>query len=254
MLKRVCSALTIGVLASAGIVFAAPSNKKQTKPASLLEVTRAEYKIVQGDVEFGSEVVTKKTFDNNTIVYLGDIDQSPGAIVRVKNTTELTLSEDSHFMRTYAAKRVVTQGEREVTQGISIRMYANVAVSDVTIGENTTKRRIVVPAGAALLEQAVANHFYQLLFWYDREVGGRQNFQTLDPLTSRVESAALLLESEKSMPVNGKDTAVAVFKLERERAGETRAYVDADGLIVRFEFGLMVWDLVSVTIEPVGQN
>lgn len=248
MSKRLCSAVALGALVATA---SAQVHMKAVKPAELVEETRAEYKVTQSGSDFGSEIVHTKLYDNNTIVYECEIVQQPGAGSSITSHAELVLTEDSHFPRSYNMSKVMRHADNEMKQEQHIEMVSNVAVANVTMGDRTTTRRIVVPAGAAILDQTVMHHLYQILFWYDRDVGGRQSFDIIDPNTGKTESVVLLLEGQDTIAVDGKDTPVTLFKVERDRGGESRAFVDGDGRIVRYELGLLAWNLVSFSRESV---
>ena len=236
-------AVWVAIGCAAGALAATPMHEK--KAVKLLATSRSTFRIVQGDREVGKESFERRTYNDNTIVIQGNVALEPGPGLRVDEKIELTLEEESYFPRSFQSTKTVTHGSEQFDHKLSVEMFANVAVIGSEIRGAADTRRVVVPAGLAVQGVGALLYWYQTLFWYDRELGGRQRFQWLDPMTGTVGSGEIRLVGEETLKVMGKKTTVAVFAAERETLGEATLYVNARGLIVKCEQNLSTFELVE---------
>jgi len=241
-------ALFVAVATALFIAALAPAwgGPRQKTPAKVTSTLRTEYRIVQGKDQIGKETVEKKVFGNNTVVYTIDATMAYGPGVTMKQHIELTVEEESFFPRSLHIMKTVIQPDSQFFEhSVDVEMYSNVAVVASKIREQDGLRKIVVPTGTAISDLGVISYLYQMLFWYDRGVGGAQRFQWLDPLGVTVNGGEIKLDSEATIPVMGKKSKVSVFKLEREKVGPATLWVDKQGVIVRGEQNMFVYELVS---------
>jgi hypothetical protein len=124
-------------------------------------------------------------------------------------------------------------------------MFSNVAVMTSTLHGQAGSKRLVVPTGVPVEDLGVIAYLYQALFWYDKETGGEQRFQYLDPIGGEVHSGDIKMDPDTTIPVLKKKTKVSVFQIERERFGPATLWVDPKGVIVRGEQNLFIYELVS---------
>jgi hypothetical protein len=240
-----------GVTAAAAIALAtgalADTPMHQKKAVKLLSSSHSAYRLVQGEREVGKESFERSTYSDNTIEIRADLTLAPAPDARVEQKVDLKLEEESYFPRSFRSTKTVIHGSGQFDHTISVDMFANVAVIGSTIRGASQTRRVVVPAGVAVQELGAVFYWYQTLFWYDRELGGRQRFQWLDPVSGTVGSGEIVLAREETLKVLGKNTKVAVFTAEREKLGEATLYVDAKGRIVRCEQNMTTFELVEHT-------
>ena len=237
----------LGVSAAIAAVPAAqamgPHQKKAVKLTSTLV---AEYKIIQDKKPMGKERIEKKVFDNNTVVFNIDSELSYGPGVIMKQHCELTVEEESYFPRTLHIVKTVTQPDGQAfDHKIDVEMFSNVAVVTSALRDQAGSQRAVVPTGVSIQDLGVLGYLYETLFWYDKETGGEQRFQYLDPIGVEVHSGDIKMDPETTIPVLKKKTKVSVFQIEREKMGATTLWVDAKGVIVRGEMNLFVYELIS---------
>jgi hypothetical protein len=241
---------SIGVVMALGVValsaaFAAGS-PHQKKPVSLTSTLITEYRIVQDKKQMGTEKVVKKVFDNNTILFTVDAQMTYMQGVTMKQHCELTVEEESYFPRKLRITKTVAQPDGKTFEHIiDVEMFSNVAVVTSTLNNTAGSRRAVVPTGVAIEDLGVIGYLYQTLFWYDKESGGGQRFQWLDPIGVEVHSGEIKMEQETTIPVLKKKTKVSVYQIEREKLGPATLWVDSKGVIVRGEQNLFTYELVS---------
>jgi hypothetical protein len=169
-----------------------------------------------------------------------------GPGVTMGQKCELTLEEESYFPRTLHIKKTVTQPNAEgFTHTIDIEMFSNVAVVTSMLRDQAGNKRVVVPTGVSIEDLGVLGYLYQTLFWYDKESGGEQRFQWLDPVMVEVRSGDIKMDPETTISVLNKKTKVSVYQIDRERIGPATVWVDSKGVIVRAEQNLFVYELVS---------
>ncbi|HKW14894.1 MAG TPA: hypothetical protein VJS69_10455 [Candidatus Krumholzibacteria bacterium] len=222
----------------------------QKKPVKLESTLVTEYRILQDKKKVGTEKVEKKTFDNNTIVFTIDAKLAYGPGVTMTQHVELTVEEESYFPRTLHIKKTVAQPDgQSFDHVIDVEMFSNVAEVTSTLRDQAGNKRLVVPTGVSIEDLGVLAYLYQTLFWYDKETGGEQRFQWLDPVAVEVHSGDIKMDPETTISVLNKKVKVSAYEIDRERIGPARVWVDAKGVIVRGEQNLFVYELVSKKIS-----
>ncbi|HXV14132.1 MAG TPA: hypothetical protein VEC56_07990, partial [Candidatus Krumholzibacteria bacterium] len=240
--RRVRWAIAIGLATCAAASLHAAPPMRATKEASVVSTAHARYAILQGDQEIGTESVTRRVFDNNTIRFDAEnLITNPG--VAMTTRSELVIEEESYFPRSYRADKTVRQSDDEFVHALTVDMVANVAVLGSELRGAKNSRRVVVPAGTAIQEVGTVHPWYQLLFWVDPASEGRQRIQWLDPASGVLDAGELYVAGQETIAVLGKKTRVTVYKAERERLGEATLYVDAKKRIVRAEQNMLIYRL-----------
>jgi hypothetical protein len=225
-------------------VYAMPAHQK--KPVKLTSTVTTEYRVIQDKKKMGSEKIEKKMFDNNTILFTVDAVLTYGPGITMTQHCELTVEEESYFPRTLHIKKTVTQPNAgNFVHTIDVEMFSNVAVINSMLRDTPGSRRLVVPTGVAIEDLGVLAYLYQTLFWYDKESGGEQRFQWLDPIAVEVHSGDIKMDPETTIPVLKKKTKVSVYQIDREKIGAATVWVDSKGIIVRGEQNMFVYELVS---------
>ncbi|HET6349706.1 MAG TPA: hypothetical protein VFH88_11550 [Candidatus Krumholzibacteria bacterium] len=241
---RAIAVLVLALAAAPAVTAGMPAHQK--KPVKLESTLRTEYSITQNNKEMGHEAVEKKTYDNNTVVFTIDAEMTYGPGVTMKQHAELTVEEDSYFPRSlHLTKNVSDPNGKGIAHQLDVEMFSNVAVITSTLGGVAGSRRLVVPTGVAIEDLGVVGYLYQTLFWYDRETGGNQRFQWLDPVGVEVHSGQISLGDPETISVMKKKTRTSVFKLERDRLGPATLWVDSQGTIVRAQQNMFNYELVS---------
>ena len=239
------------VVAGVAVAFAFLSpargaNPRQRKVAKLSSTQRTEYRIVQDKKERGRETVEKKVFDNNTILYTIDATLVYGPGVGMNQHVELTVEEESYFPRALHVRKNVVQPDSTAFEHVlDVEMYSNVAVLSNKMNEQGSSKRVVVPTGTSIIDVGILGYLYQSLFWYDRDLGGEQRFQFMDPISGGLSGGVLKLEKEETISVLGKKAKVAVFQIERDKLGPATLWVDKQGTIVRGVQNMFIYELVS---------
>ncbi|MDH3196722.1 MAG: hypothetical protein OEO21_00625 [Candidatus Krumholzibacteria bacterium] len=239
--------LAMAALALAAAVTPAAAQTRaqmQIADRKLVETHTATYRVTQGEREIGSEAVTVRTYNTNTVVYEGRITMQLSDEIGYDETSRLEVEEDSYFPRAFATTREMWHGEARFTHSVSIEMFGNLAVADTRLRDKTEQRRIVVPAGTAIVATGVLHLFEQLLAVYNEETGGRQSFQVLDALTSRTEQVVVRRVGPEEASVAGETVAATMYTVDREKFS-VQIFVDAGGRVVRGEMTMMVYELVS---------
>lgn len=246
--RKLGVAIALGVAAAVAAVSTAVAagSPHQKKPVKLTSTVVTEYRILQDKKKVGTEKVEKKTFDNNTVVFNIDAQLTYGPGVTMAQHCELTVEEESYFPRTLHIKKTITQpNAQSFEHTIDVEMFSNVAVVTSLLGGQSGSRRLVVPTGVAIEDLGVLAYFYQTLFWYDKESGGEQRFQWLDPIGVEVHSGDIKMGPATTIPVLKQKTKVSMYEIEREKLGSATVWVDSKGVIVRGEQNLFVYELVS---------
>jgi hypothetical protein len=167
--------------------------------ASLTSTERTEYRILQDKQEKGRETIEKKVFDNNTIVFVIDASMIYGQGFTMSQHIELTVEEESYFPRSMRlVKKVMQPDSTSFEHLVEVDMFSNVAVVTSKLNNQAGSRRAVVPTGVAITDVGVLGYLCQTLFWYDRESGGGQRFQWLDPVSVTVNGGELTLAKQES--------------------------------------------------------
>jgi hypothetical protein len=241
-------AVTIASIAMllAALLPARAMSPHQKKPVALTSTVRTEYRVIQDKKQMGTEKVEKKVFDNNTIVFTVDAELAYGPGVVMKQHCELTVEEESYFPRTLHILKTVAQPDGQSFQHtIDVEMFSNVAVVTSMLRDQAGSRRVVVPTGVAIEDLGVLAYLYQTLFWYDKDSGGDQHFQWLDPIAVEVHSGEIKMDPGTTISVLKKKTKVSVYRIDREKLGPATLWVDKEGTIVRGEQNLFTYELVS---------
>lgn len=250
--SRIALAAAACVL-TAALVAAQPmrGDKPPRKPRKALDVTRWSYSIVQGGQDKGTESGVKTEYNDNTVTFDVVLDMTPAENTGMKETVDLTVQADSYFPLRFSMVKKVRMGESGTELHTDIEMFANLAVVKTTTPGSSGTRKVVVPTGAAFVETGTVYSYYQLLFWYNRELGGWQNFDALDVGSGKAETVGLYLTGQDTVTVSGSEYPVDVFKLRREKF-EVTLYVDDQERMVRVEQNLMTFDLTDWSHEVVG--
>jgi hypothetical protein len=239
--------LAVAALALAAAVIPAAAQTRsqmQILEKKLVEAHTATYRITQGENEIGSEAVTVRTFNTNTVVYEARITIHHTDDIGYDETSRLEVEEDSYFPRAFATTREMWHADARFTHSVSVEMFGNLAVADTRLRDKTERRRLVVPAGTAIVATGVLHLFEQLLAVYNEETGGRQSFQLLDALTSRTEQVVVGRVGPEETSVAGETVATTMYTVDREKF-TVKIFVDDGGRVVRGEMTMMVYELVS---------
>jgi len=228
--------------------------RRQIEPKELVRTVTAEYAITQAGKDFGSEKLVRREYNDNTIEFFSTVTMSPAEGVNIKIETELLVEADSHFPISHKLKKDILQGESHIIQEIRTELFSNVAVISRITGEQVEVTKKVLPTGAAFVGGNGCYYFYQMLFWYNRDMGGRQTFDVFDLDVKASQPGVLLMTPADDIEVMGVDTAVALYVLEREKRQPTNIYLNKDDVIVRLEQSYMIYQLIGFTEETAGQS
>lgn len=216
--------------------------KKRTR--HLIRESTDTYDIVQADRQVGRETVTRSEFDDNTTRFEARTEMQMSHGAKVETDNDLLLEEDSHFPLKFKMKRVVRQENMEVEQTMDIDMVSNVAVIRAVTNENEVVSRKILPTGTAIIDMMTAHQYYQPLYWYNRDSGGVQVFNVLDPLLKKEYSATMRFQQEETIEIDGKPVAASRFEYTREKL-TAHLWVDANDRIVKVEQGFMIFTLTT---------
>jgi hypothetical protein len=233
-------------LAATGVLAEKPARKARAAVGS----TRSEYAIAQQGREMGSESILRTDYNDNTVVFGVHSRLEPAPETVMDQNVEFTVVEESFYPLGYRMAKRIDQGDSGITMEISIDMFANVAVMTSKSANAEGTSRIVLPTGAAFVETGTIYAYEQFLFWYDRRLGGRQNFDAMDVANGKEESLVVQLIAADTVSVGGEATPVDVYKLHRPYF-EVTLYVDGAGRMVRAEQNFMTWDLKEWSHEAV---
>jgi len=243
--RLICAAGALALLVGAAAVPATPAERmRERRVRTLLSETRALYRLYYKGSEVGTEKMVRRLYDDNTIVYEGDVDVQMSADVHTAEKGTLVLEEESHFPRSYRVDRVMESGGKSLETHIDVQMFANVARRIQTIGDATEKRNVVLPTGTPLIGTNVVYPVYQLLFWYDRERGGRQSFEVFEVSHRETERVVLSLEGQDSVAFDGGDVETDVYLMDLP-THPVRYYVDRSGRIIAADLGFLRAELVE---------
>lgn len=249
---RVYSRLIALSLAALSLA-ASPAEKREgAGEPTLIGATEAVYSITQVGELVGSEAVRQEVLDDNTVVFRSSIKMEPPRGMGWEETTELVMDEESYFPRSYRMDKKMSGMGRTIDQSIDVEMLANVAVVATRLNEVEQKRNIVLRAGTSFYEMGVMHLVHQMIFWYDRDIEGRQSFSALDVARGVVNDFVLHVSGQDTIEFNGETLDVSVFSLEGT-AVATRYFVDARGRILRAESGYAVYELTEWS-EPVARE
>lgn len=215
---------------------------KATGTRELIGTVTAKYAIFQADQEIGSESVTRYDYDDNSVVFESktEMHYTHGAEMYVETT--LTSEEESRFPMRYHMTKKMSQGGHDIEDIIDIEWFANVAVVVRTVQGATDTTRLTVPTGTAVFDPVVAYQLYTPLFWYNRDAGGTQSFNTLDPALRAVHTAILKDQTQEEIEIGGETLDVTRYEFDRDRI-QFKVYVDVEGRIVKVDQGYLIYVL-----------
>lgn len=240
--KGVLALVMIGAVVSAETEASEAMRERREK--SLLETSHAVYRVFQGENEVGTESITREVYNDNTIVFKSTIELVMSDEVSMAEESELVLEEESYFPRSYRVNKRMRHGETVVESRISVEMFANVARMEKDIQGKSEKRNIVLPTGTPLVSADVIHPVYQLLFWYDRDKGGRQAFRVFE-ISRRVPEEVVLTRGDReNVMIAGTTAEVDVYVLEWPTQ-RVRYYVDDEGRVVATDMGFMRTELTE---------
>jgi hypothetical protein len=241
------------VVLVAATALAALADRPQKKPREAMAVTQSAYVVIQNGEEKGTENIIRTDYNDNTVTFQIKQTLSPVPQVNMEQDTELILEEESFFPVAYHMQKRIEQGDSKMQMEIDVEMFANVAVVTTSTGAQSGTRNIVVPTGAALIETGVVYVYHQLLFWYDRDLSGRQNFEVLDVSTGKPGNVVVQFLNQQTVNVGGQDYVADAFRVERE-AFDATVFVDADGRIVRVDQNYMNFDITEWSREVMKKD
>lgn len=239
----VISATVVVLLLVPAFSFSGEKSKMKTiKPRELARSVALKYRILQADQEVGSESVTREEYNDNSVEFLSEIEIQYTHGSEMSIETNLTLEGDSYFpMRCRMIKRV-SQAGKEVDDITDVEWFANVAVIHRSIQARTDTTRITVPTGTVVLDPVAAHHLYLPLFWYNKDLGGTQSYNALDPNSKTMYSVSLRRQADETIEVAGETVAVKRYEFTGRKMNY-KLYVDADDRIVKIDQGYMVYEL-----------
>lgn len=239
--------LAAAMIISLGATAAAPQQgmHKEVQPRELNRTVTSSYAITQTDKVIGSETVLRSDYSDNSIVFWSKVTLNPAEGLEIVVESELTLEAESHFPIRYKMKKNVLRGGSDLTQENFVDLYSNVAVFRSKMGEGEKAVKKVIPAGAAFVGGNASSHYYQLLYWYNRDLGGRQTFDVLD-LDAKVTGPVVLhMTTVEDVVAGGKTITATAFVLEQEKRSPVKIYVDENDRIVKFERNFMIYELTE---------
>ncbi len=241
--RSVIPVVLAGVLVTAAAV---GEPVRHRRPVELLSTVEARYRLMQEDREIGGESFLRRTFDDNRVEFDSKLTTTMGGI-RFEQRSVLVLEDESYFPSTFRTDKVIEQPDDTLRFTFTTDMFANVAVIGSEMRGRSDSRRLVVPVGIPIVEVGALYCWYPILFWVDFESQDRQRIQWLDPQSARIDEGEIYLSGIETIDVLGKKTPVSVFKVERERLGPAKLYVDSRKRIVRCEQNMNVFELMEWT-------
>lgn len=243
---RAISLAAVGLLVAAAVLPAAQSGEKMKRvpPRELLRSVHSTYTIYQAEKEIGSEKVVRRDYSDNTVDFRSTLEMHMPQGADISTESELMLQEESFFPMRYRSNRHVKQESVEINNSTEVEWYSNVAVVRKDTGSEEKTSRIVLPAGAAVIDMNEVYVFYQILFWYDASAGGTQNFNVFEPASGFVSSASLRQLDTETVTLEGEDIEASRYAFTRETADAT-LFVDADGRLLKVDQGYLVYELAE---------
>lgn len=231
---------SVPLLAGVFVAGALAGADQQKQPRQLVRQVTDTYTITQADEEVGREKVVRSDYDDNSIQFDGEIEMRMSHGANIKTVSYLLLEADSHFPLNYTMDRNVQQADMDIEQKTAIEMFSNVAVITWEMQGTEKVLRKTLPTGTAVVDMMAAHHYYQPLYWYNRDEGGIQIFNVLDPLTRQPYSASLRLQQQETVDVGGTQVDTERYEYKRNQL-TALVWVDADDRIVKVEQGFMVF-------------
>ncbi len=217
---------------------------RQKRPRQLVRAMTYTYSITQADQEIGNETFTRTEYDDNSLFFKATAVMKMTHGADITTSSELLMEEDSHYPLEYRVARNIKQATVDFVQETDIAMVSNVAVIHSVVRGVEQTNRMVMPTGTAIVDMNSVFHFYQPLYWYNRELAGTQSFNVLDPLTKSQYSASLRYQEEETLDIAGMQVQASRYEYTREKISALIS-VDADGRIVRVEQGFMIFELTD---------
>lgn len=207
---------------------------RQRKPRELVRSTHSTYRVLDAGTEIGTEAVTQEVYSDNTVRFRCAATTRPAEGLEMVTETDLLLEEESYFPIRFGMKKVIRRAGREknMEHVIDVEMFANVAVVRSNLGTREDTTRLVLPSGTAFVSLEFVHLYYQVLFWYDEALGGRQNIGVFDPVGRKVTQGTVRHQSDETAVIGGKEERAAVYVLEMGPASVT-LFVGADGRILK---------------------
>jgi hypothetical protein len=238
------AALALGLLPAVPAGSDQGARMKRIEPRELVRTVSSKYAIFQGGDEIGSEVVTRNDYNDNSVQYQSEVVVKYIHGVEMKMVTDLLLEEESYFPMKYHMTKDMTTAEVVHDMGTDIEWYANVAVFHNESRSVVDTFRVVLPTGTAVIDFNVVHHLYVPLYWYDGDLGGVQGFNVVDPSSRKLSSATLRLQRSDTVTVAGRGITADRFEFTRDKQSSS-LHVDADGRIVKFDQGFLVFELTE---------
>ncbi len=249
MLSKNSSYLTALFIIVVATVVNSPTfgaGKRQPRVAN--EVVAIAYDAFQAGQPVGTIAFDRTTYSDNTIEYTGTINITPIEKMVLVTEFEYEVQEESLFPRRYFAKKTVDNQMAPEAKPFEsttlIEMFTNVAVvnSEVSGGKSRTVHRL--PTGTAFIEREMVFQLEQLAFWYNEDLGGRQEFDLFDPSNMQQERVLFVNLGKKTIETLSGDQDATHYSLEREKYA-LDVYIDERGRIVRVVQFQSVFDLVK---------
>lgn len=218
--------------------------KPPRKVREAVGTTRADYIINRQGEEVGSESIVRTDYNNNSVSFTVHNQLNPSKDTHMDEKVEFTVVEESFYPLKYEMTKDIKQGDSGISMQSSIEMFANVAVMTTKSAEAEGTRRVVLPTGTGFVETGTIYSYEQFLFWYDRDLGGRQSFNAVDVSNGKEETIIVNLIAQDTLRVQGMDTSVDVYKVQR-KAFDVTLYVDPNSRVVQVEQNFMTWKLID---------
>jgi len=215
---------------------------KSVEPRKIVRTVELRYSIFQGEKAVGSEKVTRNDYNDNSVRFRSEIELRFQHDVNTILTSDMVLEEETFFPISFEMTKKILREDLDVSLATHIEWYSNLAVIHKTAPGGVDTSRVVLPAGAAVIDINVAHHLFVPLYWYDTDSGGVQSFDVVDPWTTKTVSATLRLQTQETIEVNGSE--IETERYEFVRAPQTfKIYVDAKGRIVKLDQGFYRYEL-----------
>lgn len=223
-----------------------PGNKKRER--TLIESLRLVYSVEMSGRKIGSETIVRRTYDDNTVEFVVEINAQFTADTRHDQHTFLLVEEESYFPKKFHSKKDITSGGRDITHEVIIDMFANVAVVNTRLASTTENHNFVLPTGTAFFEVGSLYPLYLPLFWYDKELGGRQRFYSFDVQRSKEGTVVLNMLEPEMVTMGDREIETMVIELDRDDYKVTMN-VDENGRIVRARQAVTTYTLTETSSE-----
>lgn len=238
----------IVIVLVAALAVSSLAEKPIKAPREAIEVTRSSYVILQNGVEKGGEEIVHTVYNDNTITFETRQTLTPTPAVTMAQSVNMLVQEESYFPISYHMDKKIEQQDSGMEMSVDVKMFANVAVYTTATPTQSGSRNIVLPTGAAFIETGAVYVYHTLLFWYDDEAGGRQNFEVFDVAGGRPGNVVVQHVAADTVTVAGTQYQADLYRVERDTFSVT-LYVDGDGRIVRVDQNQFFFDLAEWSRE-----